>query len=154
MEAKDEVSEIKECKHIFHTTCINQWLEQKNECPLCKVSIDCYGPEEEHGPFRHRNPEIELMMNTLVNRNHRMDQYFREMRELHQEAQNVNPNLFVRGGAPVGRRNRELIVAIIALNAQLAQMRQATRDLDLIRHHLRGRRPLPPPRYLREAYEP
>lgn len=25
-----------ECKHIFHTNCIERWLEQRKECPSCK----------------------------------------------------------------------------------------------------------------------
>ncbi|CDW84391.1 e3 ubiquitin-protein ligase [Stylonychia lemnae] len=27
------------CMHIFHSKCINQWLKQKLQCPLCKVEI-------------------------------------------------------------------------------------------------------------------
>lgn len=24
------------CKHSFHSACINNWLKQKLQCPLCK----------------------------------------------------------------------------------------------------------------------
>ncbi|CAD6265806.1 unnamed protein product [Miscanthus lutarioriparius] len=34
------------CKHYYHTTCIQQWLQQKNWCPICKcvasvISSEC-----------------------------------------------------------------------------------------------------------------
>lgn len=33
------VAEIQVCKHIFHQACMERWLEQKNECPLCKTIV-------------------------------------------------------------------------------------------------------------------
>ena len=34
----DILSNIKttKCNHIFHKKCINNWLKEKNECPLCR----------------------------------------------------------------------------------------------------------------------
>lgn len=26
------------CKHSFHVACLKEWIQQKNHCPLCKVS--------------------------------------------------------------------------------------------------------------------
>ncbi|XP_047972378.1 probable E3 ubiquitin-protein ligase RHG1A [Salvia hispanica] len=34
----DEIGSLVECQHGFHTTCINQWLQVKNWCPICKAS--------------------------------------------------------------------------------------------------------------------
>ncbi|KAK9091787.1 hypothetical protein Sjap_024964 [Stephania japonica] len=36
-EADDDVGKL-ECGHSYHTSCIKQWLRQKNACPVCKVS--------------------------------------------------------------------------------------------------------------------
>jgi hypothetical protein len=30
------------CKHIFHSFCLNKWLEQKEECPNCRQSLENY----------------------------------------------------------------------------------------------------------------
>jgi len=27
-----------DCGHDFHTSCIKQWLKQKNLCPICKTT--------------------------------------------------------------------------------------------------------------------
>ncbi|KAG6389601.1 hypothetical protein SASPL_151073 [Salvia splendens] len=34
----DEIGSLVECQHGFHATCINQWLQVKNWCPICKAS--------------------------------------------------------------------------------------------------------------------
>lgn len=28
------------CLHSFHSTCISQWRQQRNTCPLCRTSLD------------------------------------------------------------------------------------------------------------------
>lgn len=30
---------VLECKHIFHTECINLWIERSNSCPFCRSQI-------------------------------------------------------------------------------------------------------------------
>ena len=30
------------CKHIFHSYCLDKWLEQKKECPNCRKSLVDY----------------------------------------------------------------------------------------------------------------
>ncbi|KAH6760777.1 hypothetical protein C2S52_008561 [Perilla frutescens var. hirtella] len=34
----DEIGNLVECQHGYHATCINQWLQVKNWCPICKAS--------------------------------------------------------------------------------------------------------------------
>ena len=46
------VSDLKTCKHMFHTQCIQEWLSKANTCPLCKrtaieeeeIAITARGP--------------------------------------------------------------------------------------------------------------
>ena len=30
---------LRKCKHVYHTECINVWMESKETCPLCKSII-------------------------------------------------------------------------------------------------------------------
>ena len=34
-----EISVLRECGHTFHKYCIERWLSRKNECPLCKTTV-------------------------------------------------------------------------------------------------------------------
>ncbi|CAI9783598.1 unnamed protein product [Fraxinus pennsylvanica] len=34
----DETEKLVECQHQYHVTCIHQWLQLKNWCPICKAS--------------------------------------------------------------------------------------------------------------------
>ncbi|KAG6409714.1 hypothetical protein SASPL_127756 [Salvia splendens] len=34
----DEIGTLVKCQHGYHATCINQWLQVKNWCPICKAS--------------------------------------------------------------------------------------------------------------------
>ncbi|KAL8504330.1 hypothetical protein ACS0TY_022892 [Phlomoides rotata] len=43
-EMGDEVGKLVECQHVYHTVCINQWLQLKNWCPICKTTA---APQEE-----------------------------------------------------------------------------------------------------------
>jgi hypothetical protein len=36
---EDDVSVLK-CGHIFHSNCIERWLKNKKECPLCRQKVD------------------------------------------------------------------------------------------------------------------
>ena len=39
-ENKDKVLELK-CNHVFHESCITEWIAYKNECPVCKKEVKC-----------------------------------------------------------------------------------------------------------------
>lgn len=34
----DEITRLN-CGHLFHTHCVNQWISNKNNCPLCRINI-------------------------------------------------------------------------------------------------------------------
>ncbi|XP_027343193.1 probable E3 ubiquitin-protein ligase RHA4A [Abrus precatorius] len=38
-ELKEEVLQIPDCKHVFHVSCIRNWLQSNSTCPLCRCSI-------------------------------------------------------------------------------------------------------------------
>jgi hypothetical protein len=38
--ASTSVVSAVDCKHVFHTACISEWVKHKAECPNCKSSID------------------------------------------------------------------------------------------------------------------
>ena len=34
----DDIIQIK-CNHMFHKRCLDDWIEQQKNCPLCKVEL-------------------------------------------------------------------------------------------------------------------
>ncbi|CAN6204173.1 unnamed protein product [Urochloa humidicola] len=32
------------CTHMFHKPCVTKWLRQKNNCPLCRATVDAHKP--------------------------------------------------------------------------------------------------------------
>mmetsp|Transcript_24318 Transcript_24318/g.36055 ORF Transcript_24318/g.36055 Transcript_24318/m.36055 type:complete len:597 (-) Transcript_24318:1573-3363(-) len=49
--AGDEVRDLP-CEHIFHSSCVNDWLANESTCPLCRVS--CRPRIDSTGPARFR----------------------------------------------------------------------------------------------------
>lgn len=33
------IREVKVCKHLFHDSCIDVWLRNHSNCPVCRVSV-------------------------------------------------------------------------------------------------------------------
>ncbi|OMO97168.1 Zinc finger, RING-type [Corchorus olitorius] len=40
----EEVKQLSECKHSFHATCIDLWLNNHNNCPICRASVGVKRP--------------------------------------------------------------------------------------------------------------
>lgn len=36
---KDDIIKKLECKHYFHSSCINEWVNHGDYCPCCKSKI-------------------------------------------------------------------------------------------------------------------
>jgi hypothetical protein len=34
--------ELAQCRHLFHYKCLFQWIQTKEECPVCRVKIDLH----------------------------------------------------------------------------------------------------------------
>lgn len=111
-----EVSEVKACGHIFHVACLKTWLEQKNECPLCKSPVDCYKAERS----LNHNLEARVLLNQLMGLQQPMAEYLTELAEIQQDLEALNA--FNRRHQMNLRRNRDYALGILAINVQLRQM--------------------------------
>ena len=36
---EENISKIRKCRHIFHKTCLDQWLHVKKMCPMCRYKL-------------------------------------------------------------------------------------------------------------------
>lgn len=39
---RDESVMRLQCEHMFHADCVRQWVQTKNQCPLCRAIIPAY----------------------------------------------------------------------------------------------------------------
>lgn len=108
MNPEDEGAQIRDCNHVYHKDCLNTWLEQKNECPLCKAQIDCYKEREEH---RVVNPFLARMRGDSI----------QDMAMEMQANLNILDLLSAAAGHPSHvNRDREMALTIMLLRNQLA----------------------------------
>lgn len=54
---------ILKCSHEFHGECINLWLKEKKECPICRTPIECEISEQ---PIENESSDI-VRTETLSN---------------------------------------------------------------------------------------
>ncbi|XP_022746374.1 RING-H2 finger protein ATL33-like [Durio zibethinus] len=40
----EEIRQLSGCKHSFHATCIDSWLNNQNNCPICRASVTVNRP--------------------------------------------------------------------------------------------------------------
>ena len=40
-ELEENVVKIKDCEHLYHFDCLNEWVKRKQECPTCRQKIKC-----------------------------------------------------------------------------------------------------------------
>ena len=40
-ELEENVIKIKDCEHLYHFDCLNEWVKRKKECPTCRQKIKC-----------------------------------------------------------------------------------------------------------------
>ena len=49
------------CNHNFHSTCINQWFEKDNRCPLCR-NIE-FDKKDDIIKMMNENQTVEIIIN-------------------------------------------------------------------------------------------
>lgn len=47
---REEVKQLSVCKHSFHASCIDQWLNSHSSCPVCRASITPKRPNRTASP--------------------------------------------------------------------------------------------------------
>ena len=55
-----------ECGHQFHTTCINEWLQQRDNCPLCRQGVKNNNVDDAHLIWGVQNERYNNRYSSLV----------------------------------------------------------------------------------------
>ncbi|KAH6757930.1 RING/U-box superfamily protein [Perilla frutescens var. hirtella] len=53
---KEELLQVKACKHMFHVDCIRHWLRNHSTCPLCRAPVLVSSNHRHPPPMHHRAP--------------------------------------------------------------------------------------------------
>ena len=61
----DRIRSLNKCKHMFHMKCIDPWLIQKSECPLCRTAIYA-SPQTIYQTIRSLYTELQTNSQTHV----------------------------------------------------------------------------------------
>lgn len=109
---EEQVCDLNDCRHLYHADCLNKWLENKNECPLCKKPLDIY----QANPV----PNINALFQNVNAAQLPFEQYFRNILEVHQNMQVLQDLQLARNLQDGADRNidREFQVAFLAIQDQ------------------------------------
>ncbi|KAH9260580.1 hypothetical protein BASA81_001047 [Batrachochytrium salamandrivorans] len=55
--AEGELVRVLPCQHYFHPPCVDEWLQNRNTCPLCKQQVDAPPPDV----VRSNNAQVVVM---------------------------------------------------------------------------------------------
>lgn len=56
-EVKEELLQVRACKHMFHVDCIRHWLHNHSTCPLCRAPVMLRRPTTPDAPStNHQDP--------------------------------------------------------------------------------------------------
>ena len=53
------------CKHMFHKSCIGEWTQNQNTCPLCRTNISNYFHAKINNNIFNKNVIIEVKENKI-----------------------------------------------------------------------------------------
>lgn len=125
MRAEEQVCDLKECRHLFHASCLDRWLEHKNECPLCKQPLDIYAA----GP----GPGLDALLLQANAAQAPFEQYFRNIVEVHQNIRALQDLRRARGPQDLAgpEVDREFVLAFRAIHMQFRAVQR-----NMIRHRV------------------
>ncbi|GLT92526.1 hypothetical protein SLE2022_103600 [Rubroshorea leprosula] len=56
----EEVRQLSACKHAFHATCINLWLSNHSNCPVCRATVAVRIPNDTPAAPQHRRRDEDM----------------------------------------------------------------------------------------------
>ncbi|KAI3732550.1 hypothetical protein L1987_63756 [Smallanthus sonchifolius] len=54
----DRLAVLERCKHGFHVDCVEAWLKDHPNCPLCRTSVFVSGADVQHRAYLKKSFEI------------------------------------------------------------------------------------------------
>ncbi len=63
LEKITEEKKLLKCNHEFHTVCINLWLNEKKECPVCRTAVET--PEQHVETFEENSETVRVQTMTI-----------------------------------------------------------------------------------------
>lgn len=123
MDETGQVCLIRQCKHVFHQECLDKWLQQKNECPLCKVKVDCVKDRPQAQAENNAAIAMHRLFFQMNELNQPMEEYFREFRGLQQDLEAFGAQAR-RGRVRHVQADREFALALLMMTVQLRNVQR------------------------------